>query len=392
MVTIKYLSAADRINYGDLLFPIVFQHYFKVEDGYEVINYGLVSSDYSNFGAIPTKSYRDLRRNNRSDDIIVVGGGEVFFGSWEKLLAFISPTFDKLYKRKLFKALADKLKIARIALGGGDSISPFLPELKGNTIYIAAGGQFNNAIPSKKLNRIIGVLNKSLFLSVRDGRTFDSLVKNNVKQVNLVPDTAVLISKIFPLHELSLKIEVNGFNHVTKKSYIFLQIGKTKGPDDLETFVKRLAQVAKSKQLEVVCAPIGISPGHEDHVLLEKLVEISDDWRFIMPKSIFETMYLIASSSMYIGTSLHGAITAFAYNLPIVPLNIRIKKLDSFVDTWCNDFYIRSIDFDNIIEGVERSFQKWSPERALTKLSEMQVTVEDNIMIVKELIENRGLK
>lgn len=55
---VHFLEASDRVNYGDLLFPIVFctvaeKKMFDVE----IYNYGIVKSDLAYFGGYPTNSY-----------------------------------------------------------------------------------------------------------------------------------------------------------------------------------------------------------------------------------------------------------------------------------------------------------------------------------------------
>src|SRR5690554_5319683 len=83
--TIYFLSAADRLNYGDLLFPLIFKSFCDQKKiGFR--NYGLVKSDYSEFGGLPTMSYLQLLKDlKKGNGILVVGGGEVFFGNWVKL-------------------------------------------------------------------------------------------------------------------------------------------------------------------------------------------------------------------------------------------------------------------------------------------------------------------
>lgn len=53
---VRYISARDRLNYGDFLFSLIFKEYFK--DTFDIEFYGIVESNYSYFGAIPTQSYK----------------------------------------------------------------------------------------------------------------------------------------------------------------------------------------------------------------------------------------------------------------------------------------------------------------------------------------------
>jgi len=61
----------------------------------------------------------------------------------------------------------------------------------------------------------------------------------------------------------------------------------------------------------------------------------NESWFITAPEDldIWEIMALIARSSLYVGTSLHGYITAFAFGIPRLGLG-KIKKLTGFRDTW----------------------------------------------------------
>src|SRR5690554_1718817 len=103
---IRFLSASDRINYGDFLFPIIFKEILnEVNNDVVFENYGIVKSDFTHFGALPTKSFKTLEAEMESGDKIVIGGGEVLFANWRALYAFINPYFLKLIRVKRLKRL-----------------------------------------------------------------------------------------------------------------------------------------------------------------------------------------------------------------------------------------------------------------------------------------------
>ena len=78
---IHFLSASDRINYGDLLFPILFKSVLERHYPQTIfLNYAVVKSDFSGFGALPTASYLSFQRKVKLlGGNVVIGGGEVFF-------------------------------------------------------------------------------------------------------------------------------------------------------------------------------------------------------------------------------------------------------------------------------------------------------------------------
>ena len=58
---IKIFAASDRNNYGDLLFPLVIKKILEKDfPNYTIENYGIIKSDLSFFGALPTNSFKSL--------------------------------------------------------------------------------------------------------------------------------------------------------------------------------------------------------------------------------------------------------------------------------------------------------------------------------------------
>lgn len=379
---LRYLSASERINYGDLLFPLVFREFFEGSCNFN--NYGLVRSDNVNFGALPTKSYRMLLKEvNSQFDILVIGGGEVFFPKWAKLYSFINPIFGSLLKIKFISTIENKIAFASIFLSGKRSYSPYVPYFDIPTVYLSVGGQFPKNIDQSVKDRIVDQLQKSVWLSVRDKRTFRALEKEGL-ECRLIPDTATLISKVYPLDKVVGLSKIA--KETTDKSYIFLQLGINKAPKDIDLFIDQISKLAKRESLQVLCCPIGLAAGHRDDIILKRMVSKSDGWIYIQPNNIFDIINLIAHSKVYIGTSLHGAITAFAYNVPIVPLNKSILKLNSFVDTWAKEFYINSVDFTDVSKAFYRAFEKWDAVKAKNELLRQQKFLIDSFSELKVIL------
>ena len=99
---VHFLTASDRINYGDLLFPIIFKKIIN-DKNIEFNNYGIVKSDLNHFGALPTMSYKRLQKNVKAKGgNVVIGGGEVFFATWHLLYSYINSLYSKVFKNRLF--------------------------------------------------------------------------------------------------------------------------------------------------------------------------------------------------------------------------------------------------------------------------------------------------
>jgi hypothetical protein len=67
--------------------------------------------------------------------------------------------------------------------------------------------------------------------------------------------------------------------------------------------------------------------------------------------NIWDIMYLIANSKCYIGTSLHGAITASSYC--VAHVGLKVEKLGAYLATWGVVGNQRSVEFTEIYDQFE---------------------------------------
>ncbi len=381
-IRIHFLSAADRINYGDLLFPILFK---KVADelqlNYDFFNYGLVKSDFRHFGALPTSSYRKFQSNTKgTNDIVIVGGGEVFFADWKRLYAFISNVYVSLLKSTKFKILDQKLKIAERILCKGDVFLPFVlskREFLGNDckiFYNSVGGEFNSQKTKSYNGEIVSRLHEANYISVRDMRSRNSLSDYGINS-QLSPDSALIMSDFYTLEILSKKISFS--EEKISSDFLFVQLGKYKAPANIREFAFQLEKQLKKLNYKAILCPIGLAPNHEDQEVLKELSLCSDFFKLIIPNNIFDIMYLIAKSNGYLGTSLHGMITAQSFQVPFIPLNKKIKKLDSYSKTWAFNLIDGALEYDEV-EKLVNIVESWDYETASENLVEQKKIVYEN--------------
>lgn len=383
---VQFLSASDRLNYGDLLFPIITKMILESNSNVSFKNYGLIKSDLSYFGALPTDSYRNLEQENDKNSLIIIGGGHVIFSNWSTLYGHINKLYLKSKKIKGFIKLYRLLDFPRILFTKSKTISPFAPyDLKGSLVYLSVGGNISTYISDAKVRKL---LNDAALLSVRDEMLYNQLLNNNIK-VKKVPDTAILISKLFTKIKLSDKISNKLSFDVTQK-YIILQIGLHYGPKDTSKFIKDINFLSK-KGYRVLCMPIGLAADHEDYKILLKLINKEPTWIYYCPKNIYEIMYLISHSDYFLGTSLHGCITAFAYNTPFIPLNKKVRKLNNYTKTWWTSFIGESIDYDYLEFYLKNKLDSWDKVIALEQLEKQQNIVMKNYTHLFDLVEGKKI-
>ena len=384
-MVIRYISAGDRVNYGDFLFPIIFDKYFSKK--YLIKYYGIVESDYTSFGAFPTRSYLDLIKDvKNNEDTIVMGGGAIFFSRWRDLYSYINPIYSLITKNRLLNRIDKLLKVNKIFFFQTKNDFPFVPNFECKTIYISVGGAFNSNQNNNDRDYIKKQLNKSTSLSVRDKRTFKSLKDNGIVS-EIIPDTAVLISKVFKEEVIRNNIKLIEVKRSKNQKYMLLQLCRYKGPKDLYKFVNDVNLIAHKYNLKVICCPIGYALGHEDHIILKKLCKIDSTWEFIPASNIYEIMYLISNAEFFMGTSLHGLITAFSFLKPAIALNENVLKIDSFIETWCSEFYSGSIDYNELNIKAEYALNKWDRSKAQSKLLFCQDKVEEYFHKLKDYFD-----
>ncbi|ULC60571.1 polysaccharide pyruvyl transferase family protein [Flaviramulus sp. BrNp1-15] len=382
---IHFLAAADRVNYGDLLFPIVFNEIAN-KNNYDVYYYGLVKSDFRHFGGLPTESYKMLHKNiKKLGGTIIIGGGDVFFANWETLYSYINPLFVKLMKYRFLRKVNAKLKIIDTILHKKNVMLPLTPGVfEFNTpkslqvVYNGVGGTFNENNTLDYNKKIVERLHSSNHISVRDNRTLNSLKKFKVNAV-LTPDSAIIMSDVFPKAVLENKITIDKEN--IPKNYFFLQFGHNKAPNNFKETAQKIEVLAKNHNVKIILCPIGLALKHEDDKELMKMEKYSSHFQFVMPKNIFDIMWLIANSKAYMGTSLHGALTAQSYHVPFFSLNKKIKKADSYFKTWCPEISKGCIDFEDI-DCIDDALGRWSYKKNNTYLDEQKELVYKNFEVI----------
>src|SRR5690606_244290 len=123
-----------------------------------------------------------------------------------------------------------------------------------------------------------------------------------------------------------------------------------------------------------------------DYIILKKLIKFDKEWFYYCPKNIYEIMYLISHSDYFLGTSLHGCITAFAYNTPFIPLNKKVRKLNNYTKTWWSSFIKESIDYVDLDLFIRDEMEDWDSQLVHNALQEQQRFVLKNYERLKSII------
>jgi hypothetical protein len=357
MEKILVIGAFDRYNYGDLLFPLIIEKQLNTYGkDFKFRFFGLIESDLSKEGGLPTEDLQAFYQacQNPNDKVhVIVAGGEALGVTWHSLWSALNKTYQKIHRYHIrISKIIDLNGIARRVLGG-KTVLPFVftksdfPGVK-SVILNSLGGSGLKKAQFEQYDFLKKKLNRADYLAVRDKTTVANLKENGVK-AQLFPDSAILMSEFYPNEILEKQVtpDVGSFVAENKGTYVFFQINKktTVGKEDL--IAAELDKIYENENVKICLCPIGKALNHDDHLALEDVKQrMKSPSTYFDADNIWDIMYLIANSKCYIGTSLHGAITALSYAVPHVGL--KVEKLEAYLHTWGakgNDF---AVDFYQI--------------------------------------------
>lgn len=337
------IAPNDRYNYGDLLFTHIIK--WQLKDCYDgFIDIATIDNDLSNVGGNKVHSIKYLYKLSKDEKCdLIVAGGESLFSPWTICLSYLSEKYAIIqYVLRLLRRLFNSNIIFRIEnkLGallfnartqypytiGKNEIS-FINKL----FYNSVGGNSlsNNIINHSNIN----ILKTADYLSVRDQNSYDILQSKNLN-CNLVPDSAILMSTLYSIPDLNKYISKN-ISVTSNEKYIVFQINLLFGTKFFNEICELLHLIHNKFNVKIILCPIGYALGHDDHKVLSQIANtMNSDYIICFNEvlKVWDIMYLIANSQLFIGSSLHGVITAMSYNVPYI--GILVDKTISYIKTW----------------------------------------------------------
>ena len=361
MKKIVVIGAFDRYNYGDNLMPILFEFFLKrfYPDSfseYEFVYSALTDSDLSKYKAKKTVAiHKVLNKKNENPHSIISIGGEVLCASSSTLFLHMDNSkkatdFIVFLKKNRMTILADLLCQRHYKLPWEYPYLP--PKLSGTlTAFNTVGGGVSRYSLSQYLNKVKTRISNSDYLSVRDSRVVKSI--DSFSSPDLFPDSAItmadFITDDFLVEECSDQI-----NQLKNKDYICFQAAPNKTDASAIEWVDILNKISERYSLEVILCPIGYASGHDDFDFLEEIHKKSlGKFTLLYELNLWEIMSIIKNSKIFLGTSLHGVITALSFSVSYIGLNPKVTKLDAFLKNWGINPSNRCYSADEILDVID---------------------------------------
>jgi len=304
---IAHFGTFDVENYGDLLFPLVLER--RLSDVCEAfVHVSPVGSAPIWQDCVPAIGFDEFLREAPEVDGVVIGGGQILRAS---------PTPLGVYDR------------------GG--VSPFVayPSLWLGAAYVAARdglplcwnapgvpAPFDTA--AARFMRWTGSVTDHA--SVRDRQSRRLLEKTGVEaQMGVVPDTAVEVSRLWTEAEISSAYE-DAFAHrrrdVPERTLAFHVNARLAG-EDLSVVAAHIDSICGKREATPVLLAIGPSHGDLETQRAVAAKMSSDPLLVDRPRSLREIAACIARSELYVGSSLHGMITACSFGRRCILISAR---------------------------------------------------------------------
>lgn len=392
---IAVLGALDRYNYGDLLFPSILRNYLPKETKeIDIKYYGLIEADFEEFSGVQIRPFSEFYSKFKDSDaknVIIIAGGSVVGSPAGRLYSYLTDSSAML---NLCSSLCNRLHLpdplSRMAqkeldiTWGEFPLCPPKPNSRTLLIYNAVGDKF------KSNRNLIENLKCADYLSVRNPNLFDALrqILDRTK-LALCPDSAAVMSRIWSKDSLAGMAGGDARRIIQnyKNGYIVFQ-AKLNARRRIKTIRKQLNRLYHNTELPILFIPLGRAHRCEDHVFLNELTEKLDiPSQMADVTQLHDIMCLIAHSTLFIGTSLHGNVTAMSYAVPHLGIT-NISKLDQYLKCWDIEpnNVTGTVNLSHICDGALNVLHNADKNELRENARRLSELAENNLNTISELV------
>jgi polysaccharide pyruvyl transferase WcaK-like protein len=306
---IAHVGALDLASYGDQLYPLVSSHELAKRLGdVQVAPFGPVGSVRPGASTWALGHWSEHRAHSLAAraTLVLCGGGEVVHGNGSAYGPFYG-----LAARDVRDLGIDRWFLE--ALGAAEETCPVVWHGVGVPAELdpATAVRVRHALASRAL------------VAVRDEQSRRLLEAARVERdVTVVPDSALLLPRVLPAPELDRwrkRLQADDqFPPDGPEPVIVVQ-----GNNTMAGLAPALAAALDEIVPDFRIATVAVSPCHDDHVFVTRLADHARRRMWSVPEDapLEAVAAAIAGADCFLGVSLHGAITAFAYGRPFASLD-----------------------------------------------------------------------
>lgn len=291
---IAHFGTFDVANYGDLLFPRLLE--WRLADiSDEVVHISPVGGIRIYRDVPVSRSLADVQRAGTEFDAVVVGGGNIIHDNGTNLATYKSVK-SVAYPRLWLGAtqLATKQRIPLVVN------APGVPKVPGRT-----------AAPLMRR-----FASRADYLSVRDTYSQEVLRSIGVPGATVVPDSALELRDMFTTSAPANLDAPTRLTETLDSRFAAVHINARYKGGDVASLARRLDELSATLQATIVLIAIGPCHGDDDFAETVAAQMHSDPVVFGAPKAVEDIAYVISRSCAYIGSSMHGFITAASFGVP----------------------------------------------------------------------------
>lgn len=325
---IAQFGTFDVGNYGDLLFPHIARWRYPDIDWVHVSPLG-GSAPFTD--ALPTVGYLQAKKGDY--DGVLVGGGNILSTRRTSLREYASiarTAYPSIWLGAAAMARKQKIPVAFNA-----------PSIMTKNFH------------SYEKFLIKGVFRSAAYLAMRDAQSVQIASSGKV-ECHFVPDSVFDLSRMWPKSAL-----VRG----ESKNYIAIHVNR-RYIGSIDSVCQTLSRIANAKKAELHIIPIAACHGDRETAKLVALrsscmAKVADAERLMGIAAD------IAYASMYIGSSMHGFITAVSYGVPallVLEGKTPMRKFQGVLDTVGADSSVICSSWEDALSSLDRAFVV-SPER-----------------------------
>jgi hypothetical protein len=304
---------------------------------------------YSLLPGVETESIRSLFQNGHAAPrTLVIGGGDILRTDWD-LVARHYGRSSRLSQKHLRHAIGTGAALGytlsksthffakrfRERWMDYPAAGPFLIHPRAlveqtNVAYVSCG--VPHEFPSDQVDEVRETLEHASFVALRDEQSAEKLVAAGINcELRVAPDLIVTLSDQFDRSEVSVHARKILSWFGVREDLPILCFQSQPYPGFLETeILHELKRYKERRNVEIVALPLGYC--HGDHEFLQSLARQSNGIvKYADVYSIFDMLAIIAASDLFVGTSLHGNITAFSFGIPHVFGPLPVAKAEGFL-------------------------------------------------------------